>query len=219
MALPDDGWAEALIAAIRKDAGALGSARAIETLRAWQIAARGGEGARAAAIARSRLAAIADALNPPFVALPRSDSSTASDGTDTDTNVPAWRAPPVGAGFDEDKPTRALPPPLPPKSSVGPAPKPRASIVRVRALYTAILPLCRELLPLPYERRSRRFWSLWRETSGDRGVRREVVEEILKRTGDLHGLAGALIAEVQGVDAESVHLLLQRIEADGAGSA
>lgn len=113
---------------------------------------------------------------------------------------------------------------LPPKpgvirrSTVPPPPakeeKPRASMLQVRALYLAILPLCRELVPLSYERRSRRFWAHWREVSGDRGVRRDTVDELLRSTRDVKTLTSELIAEVQGVDADSVRSLIDRIESE-----
>ncbi len=93
-------------------------------------------------------------------------------------------------------------------------PRPRAALVQVRALYTAILPLCRELVPLSPERRSRRFWTHWREASGDRGVRREVAEQVLETARDVRGLASDLIAEVQSVDPESVRILIDRLDAE-----
>lgn len=89
---------------------------------------------------------------------------------------------------------------------------PAASMLKVKPLYTAILPLCRELVPLPIERRSRRFWTHWRDVSGNKGVRRAAVEALLAQAGDADGMAAALIAEVQSVDPQSVQVLLARIE-------
>ena len=96
------------------------------------------------------------------------------------------------------------PPPAPPK--------PRAAIAQVRALYSAVIGFCEELIPLSYERRARRFWAHWREVSGDRGVRRELVEELLKTSNDAASLVSGLIAEVQNVDLESVKALVAKIE-------
>ena len=93
--------------------------------------------------------------------------------------------------------------------------RPRASILQVRALYAAISSFCRELVPLNTERRSRRFWAHWREVSGDRGVRRSVVEAILSSATTADELAAAFIAEVQSVDLESVRELIDRIGAEG----
>lgn len=118
---------------------------------------------------------------------------------------------------------------LPPKpgvirrSTIPPPPskeeRPRASMIQVRALYGAILPLCRELVPLGFERRSRRFWAHWREVSGDRGVRRDVVEELLGSARDVRTLVSGLIAEVQSVDPASVRALIDRIESEPPSAA
>ena len=110
---------------------------------------------------------------------------------------------------------RRGPPPLPREArEVAEPPRPRASIIVVRALHQAIAPLCRELVPLEPERRVRRFWSLWREVSGDRGIRREAAEQLLRRATDVRQLAADLIAEVQGVDRDSVLQLLERLDAE-----
>lgn len=154
---------------------------------------------------------------------------------------PPTTAIPVAAIRGPSAAPRAQPPPLPPASTVAPpalpsgadrrgpvrpgvvrrtpgqAPepaRPRAALVQVRALYSAILPLCRELVPLSPERRARRFWTHWREASGDRGVRREVAEQILESARDVRGLAASLIAEVQSVDLESVRALVDRLDAE-----
>jgi hypothetical protein len=103
-----------------------------------------------------------------------------------------------------------------PRGTRGPAepPRPRASLIVVRALHQAIAPLCRELVPLEPERRVRRFWSLWREVSGERGIRREAAEQLLRRATDVRELAADLIAEVQGVDRDSVLRILERLDAE-----
>ncbi len=95
----------------------------------------------------------------------------------------------------------------PPKPS-----KPRASMAQVRGLYPLLLPFVRELVPLRYERRSRRFWARWREVAGDRGVRREVVEELLKSAQDERSLVCELIAEVQSVEPKTVYPLVAKLE-------
>ena len=117
--------------------------------------------------------------------------------------------------------SRPAPPPLPPASYVGRKPsippgrtRPRASLIQVRALFSAVGPLCKELVPLTYERRSRRFWTHWREVSGERGVHREAAERILETARDFRTLVTELIAEVLDVDLESVRVLVERIEAE-----
>lgn len=154
---------------------------------------------------------------------------------------PPTTAIPVAAIRGPSVAPRPLPPPLPPASTVAPPAlpssadrrgparpgvvrrtpgqtaepaRPRAALVQVRALYSAILPLCRELVPLSPERRARRFWTHWREASGDRGVRREVAEQVLESARDVRGLASALIAEVQSVDLDSVRALVERLDAE-----
>lgn len=236
-----DLWPETLQRALETDIGALASPRVISTLRAWRSIAAGAPNLPAVAQARARLAAVAKAIAPELSedgtitdtairALPRPQGRGASapsvprsrgldqSSASQEATVWAWSAkpapradeeptsPPVSAGFGEEHPTDGNPRP----------PKPRASIVRVRALYTAILPLCAELIPLNVERRSRRFWSLWREASGDRGVRREVVEAVLAKSRDVRTLASELIAEVQAVDLESVRAMIDRVEAEGS---
>lgn len=222
-----DLWPETLQRALATDIGALASPRVISTLRAWRSIAEGASHLPAVAQARARLAAVAKAIAPDAedgtitdtairtIPKPRGPSVSSASGEAT---VWAWSArpapradeeptsPPVSASFREEHPTDGNPRP----------PKPRASIVRVRALYTAILPLCAELIPLSVERRSRRFWSLWREASGDRGVRREVVEAVLAKSRDVRTLASELIAEVQAVDLDSVRAMIERVEAEGS---
>lgn len=90
--------------------------------------------------------------------------------------------------------------------------RPRASLVQVRSLYNAILPLCRELVPLNAERRARRFWAYWREVSGDKGVNSEFVEKLLTEANSENTLVSELIAEVHGFDADSVRVLVGKIE-------
>ncbi len=195
-----DRWPETLQQALETDIGALASPRVISTLRAWRSIAAGAADLPAVAQARARLAAVAQAIAP----------HDQSDGTITDTGIPTLARPnssrpPVSPGFEEEQPT----------DGHRQQSKARASIVRVRALYGAILPLCTELIPLSAERRSRRFWSLWREASGDRGVRRDVVERVLAHSRDIRTLASELIAEVQAVDVESVRAMIDRVEAEG----
>ena len=91
-------------------------------------------------------------------------------------------------------------------------PRPRASMIQVKTLYQAIAGLCRELVPLSTERRSRRFWTLWRERSGGMGIGRSEVEALLKSTSDARVLAASLIAEVHDVDLNSVMTLLNRLD-------
>lgn len=95
------------------------------------------------------------------------------------------------------------------------ASRPRASMQHVRPLYAVLKPFVDELLPLAVERRSRRFWARWREVAGERGVRREVVEELLESIQDPRTLLAELIAEVELADPKSVHLLIDRLEAAG----
>lgn len=94
-------------------------------------------------------------------------------------------------------------------------PKPRAAMHHVRALYGLLVPFASEIIPLPYERRSRRFWARWREVAGDRGVRREFIESLLSETNDTKELVCALISEVQSVDLKSVHRLVEKLEESG----
>ena len=103
--------------------------------------------------------------------------------------------------------SRSSQPKEPPKPK-----RPRASLVQVRTLYNAILPLCRELVPLNAERRARRFWAFWREASGDKGVNSEFVEQLLTQATSERTLVSELIAEVHGFDADSVRVLVGKIE-------
>ncbi|MCC7384181.1 MAG: hypothetical protein IT384_20220 [Deltaproteobacteria bacterium] len=139
-------------------------------------------------------------------------------------SVPPPMIPSTGGRRVAPKPgsvRRSVPPPLPtaqptrePRET-----KPRASMMMVQAIYGAILPLCKELAPLAPERRSRRFWALWREASGNRGVRRDIAEEILRSAPDVLTLAAELIAEAQSVDVDSVRAHIVRIDAEGQGPA
>jgi hypothetical protein len=97
------------------------------------------------------------------------------------------------------------------------SPRPRAAMHHVRALYSLLMPFAGELIPLTYERRSRRFWARWREVAGDRGVRREFIEDLLRSASDVRTLVCELIAEVQSVDVRSVYALVEKIDhgADG----
>ena len=91
-------------------------------------------------------------------------------------------------------------------------PRPRASIMQVEPLYRAIEGLCHELVPLSTERRSRRFWTHWRERSGGKGVDRENVEALLCSCTEARALAAKLIAEVHDVDPNSVMALLDKLD-------
>lgn len=94
----------------------------------------------------------------------------------------------------------------------GPSQRPPAAASQVRVLAALLRPLAEELVPLPHQRRPRRFWARWREVAGDRGVRREVVEALLARVGDVETLLSELIAEVQGTDSGSVARHLRSFE-------
>ena len=97
--------------------------------------------------------------------------------------------------------------------------RPRAAMHHVRSLYGVLMPFMEELVPLSYERRSRRFWARWREVAGDRGgVRRSFVEELLQTAEDARTLACELISEIQTVDLESVYALVDRLEAEPASA-
>ena len=48
--------------------------------------------------------------------------------------------------------------------------------------------------------------------AGDRGVRRDFIEELLRTAEDPRALVVELIAEVQTVDVRSVQLLVEKIE-------
>jgi len=99
------------------------------------------------------------------------------------------------------------------QSKLDPKPsRPRASMLQVEPLYRAIEGLCRELIPLSTERRSRRFWTHWRERSGGQGIDREGVEALLKSCTDARVLAAKLISEVHDVDAHSVMALLDKLD-------
>ena len=89
--------------------------------------------------------------------------------------------------------------------------RPRASMHHVRSLYTALMPFAEELVPLAFERRSRRFWARWREVAGDHGVRRHFVEDLLRTATDAKAMVCELIGEVHSVDPESVSELIDRL--------
>lgn len=93
--------------------------------------------------------------------------------------------------------------------------RPRAAMHHVRALYGVLMPFAAELIPLSVERRSRRFWARWREVAGDRGVRREFAEDLLRSANDKRTLVCELISEVQSVDVKSVYALVDKLEATG----
>ena len=109
------------------------------------------------------------------------------------------------------EPSRARPSSDPGVSS-SPKPSPRgrppASKARASGLAVALVPLVKELMPLPTQRRSRRFWARWREVAGDQGVRREHVELLLETVGSSEVLLAELVAEAQRVDPSSVLELL-----------
>lgn len=94
------------------------------------------------------------------------------------------------------------------------SPRPRAAMHHVRSLYAVLTPLAGELIPLQYERRSRRFWARWREVAGDRGVRRDFIEDLLRSANDVRTLVCELIAEVQTVDVRSVYALVDKMKQD-----
>ena len=93
--------------------------------------------------------------------------------------------------------------------------RPRASMQHVLPRYALLKPFVEELLPLPVERRSRRFWARWREVAGERGARREVVEQLLETTHEVRALLCELIAEVEQAELKSVYALVDRLEANG----
>ena len=88
----------------------------------------------------------------------------------------------------------------------------RAATSQVHALYSALWPLSRELIPLPYERRSRRFWARWREVTGDRGIHPDYVEQLLQSADDAQQLVAALIAELQSAQYQSVYTLISEFD-------
>lgn len=95
------------------------------------------------------------------------------------------------------------------------APRPRAAMHHVRAMYGALWSFAEELVPLSYERRSRRFWARWREVAGDRGVRRDFVEDLLRTAADTRTLVCELIGEAHQVDVRSVYTLVDKLVAEG----
>ena len=95
------------------------------------------------------------------------------------------------------------------------AARPRAAMHHVRALHAVLMPFAQELVPLAFERRSRRFWARWREVAGDHGVRRPFVEELLRTSMDARSMVCELIAEVQSVDPKSVAALMEKLEQKG----
>jgi hypothetical protein len=82
-------------------------------------------------------------------------------------------------------------------------------------LAATLRPLAEEIVPLPHQRRPRRFWARWREVAGDRGVRRDFVEALLRDVDTVEALLSELIGEVQGVDPGSVAEHLARHASDG----
>ena len=91
-------------------------------------------------------------------------------------------------------------------------PRPRAAMHHVRSLYSVLMPFAEELIPLAFERRSRRFWARWREVAGDHGVRRAFIESLLRTSTDAKGMVCDLIAEVHSVDRDSVAQLVDRMD-------
>lgn len=81
-------------------------------------------------------------------------------------------------------------------------------------MHAPLWPFAEELVPLSYERRARRFWARWREVAGDRGVRRDVVEELLRTATDTRTLVCELIAEAHQVDVRSVYTLVDKLMAE-----
>lgn len=96
--------------------------------------------------------------------------------------------------------------------------RPRAAMHHVRSLYNVLMPFAEELIPLAFERRSRRFWARWREVAGEHGVRRPFVEELLRTATDPQVMVAELIAEIHSVDPGSVSALIDRLEAPGPAS-
>ena len=89
--------------------------------------------------------------------------------------------------------------------------RPRAAMHHVKALHAVLMPFAEELVPLGFERRSRRFWARWREVAGDHGVRRPFVEDLLRTASDARTMVCELIAEVHSVDPASVAALVDQI--------
>ena len=113
------------------------------------------------------------------------------------------------------KPSRPAPAPTPRQGGLGrpSALRPRAAMHQVQGLYSALMPFAQELIPLAFERRSRRFWARWREVAGDHGVRRPVIEELLRTSTDAKYLVCELIAEAHSVDPASVAVLVEKLGA------
>ncbi|MBI2377628.1 MAG: hypothetical protein HYV07_26740 [Deltaproteobacteria bacterium] len=88
---------------------------------------------------------------------------------------------------------------------------PPVSRAQVTTLYGGIAALCAELVPLSYERRQRRFWARWREVSGDRGVRRKVADELLRRCTDFVSLVSGLVTEVLDADPDAVREVVAQL--------
>jgi hypothetical protein len=205
-AIPEVVWPTAMVAAIRRDLSALGSSRVLETLRTWQRELSSDRAPIRAEAARW-LGLVADALRAPLPVPHESmdgEDETVALHPDEDTS-------PTAVAYRTEVP--ALDPTPPPALVLK---KPRAAGPQVLSLYGTIAPFCRELVPLSPARRARRFWSLWREVSGDRGVHREPVDQLLARPDlDFRTLVVGLIAEVQGVDAESVRAVIEKVEDSG----
>lgn len=139
-------------------------------------------------------------------------SIVSSEWKDEDDRPTTASAPPaVGSGQSSAPKSGSVRRRSQPGAARGPK-KPRASLVQVKSLYNAILPLCKELVPLNPERQARRFWAYWREVSGDKGVNSAFVEQLLLDAKSEHTLVSELIAEVHGFDGDSVRVLVEKIE-------
>ncbi len=116
----------------------------------------------------------------------------------------APRLPPKPGVIRRSAPVRSAPVPA----------RPRAAMHHVRSLHGLLHGFVEELVPLSYERRSRRFWARWREVAGDRGVRREFIEELLRSATDGRTLLCELIAEMQSADPKSVFQLVDKLSVE-----
>lgn len=235
--ISDEDWPTALLRALRQDVGAIASPRAIATLRQWQAALDSPDLERRRE-AQRRLSAVGAALLQPPAALDDTDDNAftvdafpapvsprfaahedhPAQPVRLDSAAAAILSSPAvaedysAANLDDEAGTvdavqRAA------VASAVHAERPRAAMHHVRSLYATLKPFADELMPLAFERRSRRFWARWREVAGDYGVRRPFVEELLRTSDDANALVCALIAEVQAVDPASVADLIERLDA------
>ncbi|MEO1228224.1 MAG: hypothetical protein AAFZ18_04900 [Myxococcota bacterium] len=221
-AVSSSGWPSALVRAVRADPRALATRRAIDSLREWRLAPPGSR-------ERQWLEDVAEALlalpgrvqdeNPADHSLPVPDPEPPDDEAPSPPEEPPTAPLLLPVPRPGETPPLVPPPapppgpPPPPSESTEtlvpayrgpPSPRPPASGVRVRALAERFGPLADEILPLPVQRRSRRFWARWREVNGDGGIPREAVESLLRRAGSRPELLAGIIAEVLEADLASV---------------